>query len=154
MNLTLKPKTSTPSVLTEWLQPDSIFNQDLFDLSYGLMPMQVGVNVPSVNIKETPKEFILEFAAPGLERKDFHINVDNHNLTISAEKEEKKETKKGFDDYWRKEYSYNSFSRTFTLPKNVKEDKIDAKYDKGILIVHVPKTKETALKAGKKIVVS
>lgn len=154
MNLTVKPSTTMPELFTNWLRPDSVFDRNLFDLDFGFLPMHVGVNVPSVNIKETPKEFTLEFAAPGLERKDFHIEIENHNLKISAEKEEKKETKTGFDDYWRKEYSYNSFSRCFTLPENVKEDKIDAKYDKGILSVHLPKTKETPVKASRKIQVA
>ncbi|MEX1238929.1 MAG: Hsp20/alpha crystallin family protein [Cyclobacteriaceae bacterium] len=154
MNLTLRPTTGLSSLFSDWLRPDSFLDRDFFDLESGLFPAKLGVNVPSVNIKETPKEYTLEVAAPGLERKDFSIEVDNHMLKISAEKEEKKEDKEQESGYSRKEYSYNSFMRSFTLPENVKEADIDAKYEKGILVVHIPKVKETPTKPVKKIAVS
>ena len=154
MNLTLRPTTAIPSLFTDWFRPDSLFDSGLWDLDTSLAPARLGVNVPSVNIKETPKEYTLEVAAPGLERKDFNIEVENHALKISAEKEEKKEEKKEGNGYSRKEYSYNSFMRSFTLPDNVKEADIDAKYENGILIVHVPKAKETPTAPVKKIAVS
>jgi HSP20 family protein len=147
MNLTLKPTSRLSRLFNDWLRPDSISENDLFDLETGVIPMRLGVNVPSVNIKETPKEYTLEVAAPGMERKDFHIEVDNHNLKISAEKEEKTES----NDYSRREYSYNSFCRSFSLPDNIKEGDIDAKYEKGILTIHVPKAKETQFKPVHKI---
>ena len=117
------------------------------------MPARLGINVPSVNIRETPKDYILEVAAPGMERKDFNIEIDNHTLCISAEKEEKKEEKEE-NRYSRKEYSFNSFSRYFTLPDDVKENNIDAKYENGILKLTVPKAKESTPNAVKKIAVS
>ena len=138
--------------LSDW--PSSLLDRDFFDVESNMLPARLGVNIPSVNIRETPKEYVLEVAAPGLERKDFNIEVDNRTLTISAEKEEKKEEKREEDGYSRKEYSFNSFSRSFTLPDNVKDSDIDAKYDNGILKVTVPKEKETAGKAVKKITVS
>jgi HSP20 family protein len=93
--------------------------------------------LPAVNIKENKKEFNIEFAAPGFTKKDFKIDVDQDVLTISAEKEheENEET----DSYTRKEFSYNSFSRSFTLPHTVSGEKIDARYDDGILKLSVPK---------------
>jgi HSP20 family protein len=112
------------------------------------------VNVPSVNVRETPKEYILEVAAPGLERKDFNIEVDNRTLTISAEKEEKKEEKSEDNGYSRREYSFNSFSRSFTLPEDSKESNIDAKYENGILKLTLPKSKESTSKTVKRIEVS
>ena len=154
MNLTVRPSSSLSSLFNDWLRPDSIFEKGLFDIEPGGFPARLGVTVPSVNIKETPKEFTLELAAPGLERKDFNIEVDNHTLRISAEKEEKKEQKETGNGYSRKEYSYNSFMRSFTLPENVKEGDIDAKYENGILMIHVPKAKETQEKPTKKIQVS
>lgn len=153
MNLTLRP-TSLSNVFSDWLHPNTIFDKDLFDMGPNLISARLGVNVPSVNIKETSKEYTLEVAAPGLERKDFNIEVENNTLKISAEKEEKKEEKKESNGYSRKEYSYNSFSRSFFLPENVKEAAIDAKYENGILKVHVPKAKETHAKPVHKIAVS
>ncbi|HEX5168958.1 MAG TPA: Hsp20/alpha crystallin family protein [Cyclobacteriaceae bacterium] len=151
MNLTLRPTTSLDRIFSDWLRPDTIFDKDFFDTE--LFPVRLGVNVPSVNIKETSKEYALEVAAPGLERKDFNIEVENHSLIISAKKEEKKEEKKEDEGYSRKEYSYNSFCRSFALPENVKEGDIDAKYENGILTVHVPKAKETPVKPAQKIAV-
>ena len=101
---------------------------------------------------ETNKEFKLELAAPGLERKDFNVEIENHVLKISAEKEEEKSEKNG--GYSRREYSFNSFSRSFSLPENVKEGSIDAKYENGVLKVSIPKEKETSVKPAQKVTVS
>jgi HSP20 family protein len=147
MNLTLKKRM--PSLMTDWFVPRSILSPEFFDMDSSLLPFQSGVNLPSVNIQETPKEFKLELAAPGLERKDFKIEVENHTLTISAEKmEEKKEEK---IDYSRKEFSFTSFCRSFTLPEEVKEGNIDAKYENGILYLLIPKKEVTATKPVKQI---
>lgn len=154
MNTTKQPTTALSRFFPDWLRPETIFDRDLFDTESNFLPMRLGVNVPSVNIKETPKEFTLEVAAPGLKREDFRVELDNHTLTISAEKEEKKEKGKESDDYCRREYSYQSFTRSFTLPVGVKEENIDAKYENGILMVHVPKLKESATPTTHKIAVS
>lgn len=97
--------------------------------------------IPAVNVTETGKFFNLELAVPGLEKGDFKIDVTGNMLTVSAEKETKKE--EGEKDFTRREYNYTSFSRTFTLPENVFPDKIDAKYDNGILKLMLPKKVET-----------
>lgn len=152
MSLTLRPMTSLSRFLSDW--PTSLFDRDFLDVESGRSPARLGVNVPSVNIKETPKEYILEVAAPGLERKDFNIEVDNRTLTISAEKEEKKEEKSEDNGYSRREYSFNSFSRSFTLPEDTKEGSIDAKYENGILKLTLPKSKEGTSKTVKRIEVS
>ncbi len=92
---------------------------------------------PAVNIRETEKNFAVEFAAPGFKKTDFKISADNNILTVGAEKkEEKNENKEGFT---RKEFSYNSFSRSFSLPQHVNAEKIDAKYNDGILALTIPK---------------
>jgi HSP20 family protein len=153
MNLTVKPVTPMSRLFSDWLRPDSILDKDFFSSDAEFFPVRLGVNVPSVNMKETSKEYTLEVAAPGLERKDFNIEVENNMLTISAEKEEKKEQTKESDGYTRKEYSFNSFSRSFTLPENAKDGDIDAKYENGILTVHVPKAKETPVKPVHKVAV-
>jgi HSP20 family protein len=144
MNLTVKKRT--PSLLTDWFIPRTFLSPEFFDLDFPTFKGEM--NVPSVNIKETEKEYWVEMAAPGLERKDFKIEIENNMLSISAEKEEKKEEKA--EDYARKEFSYNSFCRTFTLPENVKEN-IDAKYENGLLKVHIPKKEVTAVKPVKHI---
>ncbi|MBT8219766.1 MAG: Hsp20/alpha crystallin family protein [Bacteroidia bacterium] len=103
------------------------------------------MNNPAVNITDTDKEFMMEVAAPGMKKSDFDIEVDNHVLTISSEEESSTETKE--ENYTRKEFSYSSFRRSFTLPENVLEDKIKATYKDGILKVHIPKTKMTVKSA-------
>lgn len=152
MSTTAKPTAGLSKVLANW--PTSLFDRNFFDLESDFFPARLGVNIPSANIRETPKEYIVEVAAPGLERKNFNIELENHTLTISAEKEESKEEKKNEDGYFRKEYSFNSFSRSFSLPENAKEASIDAKYENGILKLTVPKAKETPVTQVKKIAVS
>jgi HSP20 family protein len=139
-----------PKILADWLRPESLLTRDFFDFGNDFVVPRLGITVPSVNIKETPKEFMFEVAAPGLERKDFRIELDNRILVISAEKEERKEEEKE-NEFFRKEYSYNTFSRSFTLPENILESGIDAKYENGILRVTVPKEKETKVHAPKRI---
>ena len=90
-----------------------------------------------VDIKENKKEFNIEFAAPGFTKKDFKIDVDQDVLTISAEKEHEEQEEN--ENFTRKEFSYNSFSRSFTLPQTVSGEKIDAHYNDGILKLSVPK---------------
>lgn len=85
--------------------------------------------IPAMNIKENKENFEIDIAAPGFSKKDLKIVIDNGMLSISAVKKEEKE-----EDYMRREFNYNSFSRRFTLPENVNEDeKIRAVYKDGIL---------------------
>ena len=146
-------RNTLPSMLMDWPMPGSLFGPDFLNDSFELSSYnRLGLTVPSVNVSENAKEFRLEVAAPGLSRKDFKIEMENNCLTISAEKkEEKKETE---DDYTRREYSFNSFTRTFNLPENIKEGNIDAHYENGILTVLVPKLKETPVKVARQIAVS
>jgi HSP20 family protein len=106
-----------------------------------------GIEAPLANFSETNKEFKLELSAPGLKREDFKIDIDNGMLTISSEKEEEK--KEDDKNYHRREFSYNSFCRTFPLPDNVDENNINARYDNGMLQLTIPK-KETAVNKPKK----
>lgn len=146
-------RNTLPSMLMDWPMPSSLFGPDFLNDSFELPSYnRLGLTIPSVNVTENPKEFRLELAAPGLERKDFKIEVENHCLCISAEKEEEK--KEADDDYTRREYSFNSFSRSFTLPENIKEGSIDAVYENGVLKVVVPKLKETPVKVARQITVS
>jgi HSP20 family protein len=97
--------------------------------------------LPAVNIKEGKDDFQIEVAAPGMEKKDFKIDLENDQLTISSERKNEKEEKD--DSYTRREFSYQSFSRTFTLPEHLVDgEKISAKYADGILRIIVPKKEE------------
>jgi len=98
------------------------------------------MNVPAVNIEDTPDAYKLSLAVPGLKKSDFNIDLEGDMITISSEKEESKEEKDS--KYTRKEYSYSSFSRSFTLPEAVNREKIDAVYEDGVLRVMLPKKEE------------
>jgi HSP20 family protein len=140
-----------PSLVSDFFRTP-FMRSGLFDVDMDLLPARLGGTVPSANISETEKEFFIKLAAPGLLKKDFKIEVENDMLTISAEKEEEKnEKEKGHN---KREYSFNSFSRSFTLPENCKAEKIDAKYDDGVLKIHVPKKEVTPQKPKKEIVIS
>ena len=106
-------------------------------------------NTPSVNIKETDQHFGLEVAAPGLKKSDFNIELDNGLLTISSEVQG--EDQKENEHYTRKEYSYQSFKRTFTLPDTVDAAAISAAYEDGILHVTLPKKEEAKKQPAKTI---
>ena len=96
--------------------------------------------VPAVNIAEDSEAFHIELAAPGLDKANFKINMEGDVLTISAEKEIKDQQSE--KKYSKKEYSYSSFTKSFTLPEGVDQSKIDANYTDGILSVSVGKKEE------------
>jgi HSP20 family protein len=129
---------------------DDFFTRDLFD--WGTKNNSLtNTTLPSVNIIENNDAFMVEMAAPGMEKKDFAIELENDMLTISSVKEMENELKEG-DHYTRKEFSYQSFKRTFHLPKSVVEiSKINAKYDNGILSVLIPKKEEAKALPPRKI---
>lgn len=96
---------------------------------------------PAVNISESDDEYQLEFSVPGMNKKDFEINVDRGQLTITAKREE--ESEKEGKNYTRREFKTSSFSRSFTLPEGkINENNIEATYKEGILNVSIPKKKE------------
>jgi HSP20 family protein len=109
------------------------------------------IRIPSVNITENKDEYIVSLAVPGMKKDDFKIDVDGNLLTISCEKDETKEEKES--KYTRREYSYSSFSRSFTLPDEVNREKIDAKYVDGLLKISLPQKEELKKIAAKQIAV-
>ncbi len=146
MTLARRTETGMPSLF------DRIFNGDLMD--WGMSNFS-GPNstLPAVNVRETNDDYILEVAAPGMTKKDFKINYQNNLLTISSEREEKNEDKS--DGYSRREFSYTSFQRSFTVPGNeVDSDKITATYADGILHVKIPKREEVKPKPAREIKIS
>lgn len=107
--------------------------------------------LPAVNIRESADHFLVEMAAPGLEKKDFEIELKDNLLTISCQHQDQRELKEG-DRYTRREFSYQSFQRSFQLEKDVAEvDKIKATYQDGMLRLTIPKTESAKSKAPKKI---
>ena len=125
---------AVPSTFSNWMN-------DFFNANE--LPGLAGFSgKPAVNIRETDNSFTLEVAAPGFSKEQFNINVENDLLTISASTESKKEEdEKG---YTRREFSYSSFSRSFTLPDSVNADNIKGTYTNGILHVELPKKAEAA----------
>ncbi len=94
-----------------------------------------GFTLPSINIRDTNgKGYVIEMAAPGFDKSDFDIKVQNGVLHIEAERHETEND----GTYTRREHNYSRFSRSFTLPETVKEDKIDAAYQNGMLTIDVP----------------
>lgn len=108
-----------------------------------------GEFIPSVNIKETEKAFMLEFAVPGFNKNDFDVQIENDYITITGKKEESKE--ENTDEYTRKEFSFGSFKRSFSLPENINTDNVEAIYENGVLQVGLPKKELKAAPAPKKI---
>ena len=128
---------------------NNFFNNDLFNWDSNFADS--GTSVPAVNIKEKPDSFVVEMAAPGMEKKDFKIELDGSALTISSERQNEFEEKDG-ENYNRKEFSYQSFYRTFHLPKEVvNADKIEAKYENGLLRLEIPKREEAKQKPARLI---
>ena len=98
--------------------------------------------IPSVNIRENNENFEVEMAAPGMNKNDFKIELDGNMLTISSERRSENEHKDG-ERYTRREFSYQSFERTFQLYKDVVDaDRIQATYENGVLHLTIPKKEE------------
>lgn len=140
MNLVKRNLDYFPSILDEFLKPD------WFGGSQNVM-----ASVPAVNIKETDTEFTLELAVPGKKKEDFSIEIDRNVLTIASETKTENEQKDQNGRYTRREYSYHSFSRSFTLPQTINAENINASYQDGVLHVTLPK-KEEALPKPKRLI--
>ena len=107
---------------------DSIFNDRMVS------------RVPAANICETPDHFHIELAAPGLKKEDFKLNLDRNILNISVE--QRSENNDNQKNYSRREYSYNSFVRSFTLPETADDNGIEAEYTDGVLKINIAKKEE------------
>lgn len=128
---------------------NDFLNRDWYDWAaknYSL----ANTTLPSVNIKESETGFDVEMAAPGMAKEDFMIELDNSVLTISSARQSENQTGEG-KNITRREFSYQSFIRSFTLPAIVQTEQITAKYETGILRVNIPKKEEAKPKPIKKI---
>jgi HSP20 family protein len=112
---------------------ESIFNDSFF--SDRMMS-----RVPAVNISESQDHYHLELAAPGLKKEDFKLNLEREVLSISVEQSQQENLKER--NYNKREFSYSSFVRSFTLPESADENGIDAKYTDGVLTIDIPKREE------------
>lgn len=119
----------------------------------GFFEDPANMTVPAINVFEDPDNFKIEVAAPGLDKKDFKIDLDNNVLTISSEKEYKHEDEKE-GKFMRREFGYASFKRSFTLPESVDAEKIKANYKEGLLYINIPKREEAKQKPPRQISIS
>jgi HSP20 family protein len=131
---------------------DDFFTRDLSDWSFNNFSGN-DMTLPSTNIKETNDHFLVEMAAPGMNKNDFKIELDNETLKISSEKHLENELKEN-EHYTRREFSYQSFQRSFHLPKSVVDDsRIKASYQDGVLRIEIPKREEAKAKPPRQITV-
>ena len=131
---------------------DNLFSRDWMDWS-NLNFSSTNTTLPAVNVRESENQYELEVAAPGMKKDSFKINLDKDQLTISSEWKDEKKEKNG--DYTRKEFSYQSFQRSFTIPENLVDgEKISAKYNDGILNITLPKREEAKPKPAREIKIS
>ena len=140
----LRKKSAFPSLF------DEFFSGDVFPGFF--LDFDKRMATPAVNIIESKDDYRIEVAAPGLDKADFRINIENNILTISAEKEEKQEEKD--EKVMRREFNYSSFSRSFTLPDSMDTEKISARHKDGVLNVILPKKEEAKEKPARTIKIS
>jgi len=112
---------------------ESIFNDTFFS-------DRMVTRVPAVNISESADHYHIELAVPGLKKQDFKISVNDNQLSISVE-QQTENSEKG-RKYNKREYSYNSFVRSFALPELADHTRIDAAYEDGVLKVDIAKKEE------------
>jgi HSP20 family protein len=157
-NLKLKEEHAMTIVKKENYWPsfpslvDGLFSRDLMDWNNANHSM-TNTTLPAVNIRETDNEFQIEVAAPGMNKKDFKVNLEDNVMTISSER--KSEKKEDTDNYKRREFSYQSFQRSFTIDeKLVNGEAISARYADGILFITLPKREEMKPKPPREIKIS
>ncbi len=141
--LLVRNSNQTPSLFNRF------FDGEMFDWNNRNFS-NTNTTLPSVNIKDNTDAFTVEVAAPGFEKGDFKIELNRNVLTVSTEKEVQSETREE-EIFTKREFSYQSFSRSFTLPQIADGDKIGAAYDKGILTVVIPKREEAKPKPARMI---
>lgn len=144
-NISLFKPEKMPAMFDDFFKPWN----EWFDNGSSLFNRML--TVPAVNIVENKNEYVVSMSVPGFKKEDFKINLESNMLTISSEKEVSKEEKES--KYTRKEYSYSSFSRSFTIPDEVSQEKIEAKYEDGILNLILPRKEEAKKFMAKNIAV-
>ena len=129
---------------------DDFFTRDLFDWTQNNFST-TNTTIPAVNIRETAEEFVVEMAAPGMRKEDFSIELKDNLLIIRSEYEHEEELGEG-ERFNRREFSYQSFERSFRLNQHVvDEKKINAAYQNGVLRLNIPKKEEAKPKPPRRI---
>lgn len=129
------------------------FADDFFNTNIGnFVGSDFVASNPSINVVESPENFKIEVAAPGLEKKDFNLSIEKDQLIIESSKQEEKEVKE--EKFTRREFNYASFKRSFQLPDNVNASKIAATYENGVLNIVLPKVEKTKQEAARIIKIS
>lgn len=146
-NMVLRKNDSEPRTTDVWgLQSDINRLFDAFMTPFEGTEIRRTLS-PKLDVAETKDKFEIKAEMPGIDEKDIDVSMDDGVLTISGEK--KTEAKSDDKGYWLKECSYGSFSRSIRLPDNIADDKIVAKFDKGVLMIDVPKKEPTVAKTKK-----
>ena len=144
MSLLKRNRVMLPSSVNDYFNTGRLF-PSMFDYDQDLLGINGdAIMTPNANIYEDENNFEIEIAVPGMEREDFKIQMDNGILTVTGEKEEDEDD--DTKNYWRREFQYNAFSRSFTLPENTLADKINAKYENGMLCINLTKNEVTIIK--------
>lgn len=144
MLVKFKDRYNVPSV---WNHFDNFFGKDFpsgFEDNFK--------SIPAVNVKETNESFELEMAAPGLKKEDFKLNLHNDMLEVTSEMQNEKTENE--ENFTRREFNFNSFKRSFTIPETVDASKISAQYANGILKIQLPKKPEAKVVGPKEIKIS
>lgn len=140
------PREATfPAIFSDFFNNDPFFRT-------AWPSLETNGSVPAVNIRENGREYKLELAAPGFRKEDFKVELEDEMLKISAERSENLEEKT--EQYTRKEYSMESFERSFSLPSNAGKENIHAQYQNGMLRVQIPKKTDGALRPRKEIMIA
>ena len=139
---------------TNWLPSvfDDMFKTDWLGGTTNVN--SIGTSIPAVNIMESEEGFNVEVAAPGMVKEDFNIELDNDVLTISSEDKKENESDDKNGRFTRKEFSYRTFKRAFSLPDSVDNSKISASYNNGVLEIALPKKEEAKVQAKRLIDIS
>ncbi len=128
------------------------FMPGIFDDDFFPVPENRKAFKPAVNIREDNRNFMLDLAIPGMDKKDIRIDLNEDVLTISSET--RNESEESSNGYKRREFTCSSFCRSFQVPENVDKNKIEASYKDGILNITLPKMEEEKHKMSRQVKVS
>jgi HSP20 family protein len=146
----MEDKAMLPTILRRSSRP--FYMPNFFDDDFFPVLNSRTSSMPAVNIKEDEKNYFLDLAIPGMDKKDLNIDINEDVLTISSES--KNETSEERDGYKKKEFNYSSFCRSFYIPDNVNRDKIEANYKDGVLTVSLPKMEEEKKNLSRQVTIS
>ncbi len=144
-------KTNYRSYAVPALRANHFFN-DFMNVESPINEALMKRTTPAANVKESADKFLIQLAAPGMEKTDFVIRAEEGVLTISSEKKKEETTEN--EKFTRKEFAYHSFTRSFSIPENVDVDAIKASYENGILSLELPKKVEEVKENKRQIVIS